>query len=468
MLAGLGALSFVTAFWPCEYCFRVSGASRSTNRMRDRCTRSWCRAPGVSRCFRRRGCARFRRRGAVAALRARAALGAISFIDDLHRLPPLARLAAHLGAAGLLVWYVLSPMHPVEVVVLIARDRLVRQPLQLHGRLRRPGRRHGGDRFRRLRLAAQLGGDGALAASAARSPRRRAPSCPQFPSGAHLSWATSARCRSAFSPARSASSAGATALWPLWFPVLVFAPFVCDATLTLVEAPGAPRAGLAGAPGALLPAPGAHGARPSRHGAGSNTRRWRAAPRSRCWRATRRRRCRRRRSRGGAAARARSAVWIDLRWARARGARMRRACGRARLLAFAHDVRRGGRRVAGGVLAALQPRDAPNYFANAMLDAAVGRAVHALCSGRSACTAACGATRACRTCSASCSRWRPRALAVPALVALLAQRRCAVPRSVLPRSAAAGDRRMSGSRLAYRAWKERRLLGMLRKPRPPR
>jgi UDP-N-acetylmuramyl pentapeptide phosphotransferase/UDP-N-acetylglucosamine-1-phosphate transferase len=47
------------------------------------------------------------------------ALAAVSLADDLHRLPTAARLAAHLGAAGFLVWYMLSPMHPVEMAVLV-------------------------------------------------------------------------------------------------------------------------------------------------------------------------------------------------------------------------------------------------------------------------------------------------------------------------------------------------------------
>src|SRR5262245_43286517 len=48
-----------------------------------------------------------------------AALAAVSFADDLHRLPTVARLAAHLAAAGVLVWYVLSPMDWIEMGILI-------------------------------------------------------------------------------------------------------------------------------------------------------------------------------------------------------------------------------------------------------------------------------------------------------------------------------------------------------------
>src|SRR5918999_683240 len=45
-------------------------------------------------------------------------LAAISFLDDLDRLPTLARFFAHLAAAFVLLWYVLSPIYVVELVVL--------------------------------------------------------------------------------------------------------------------------------------------------------------------------------------------------------------------------------------------------------------------------------------------------------------------------------------------------------------
>ena len=71
--------------------------------------------------------------------------------------------------------------------------------------------------------------------------------------------ATSARFRSAFSPARSACVGWRDDVWPLWFPLLVFGPFIGDATLTLLKRACARRARLAGASRALLPAHGAHG-----------------------------------------------------------------------------------------------------------------------------------------------------------------------------------------------------------------
>src|ERR671913_238907 len=47
------------------------------------------------------------------------ALAVVSFADDVYGLPTIARLAAHVIAGGLVVWFFLSPMDLVEVAVLI-------------------------------------------------------------------------------------------------------------------------------------------------------------------------------------------------------------------------------------------------------------------------------------------------------------------------------------------------------------
>ena len=46
-------------------------------------------------------------------------LAGVSFIDELRPMPSSLRLALHLCAAGVLVWYVLSPMHPAEIALLV-------------------------------------------------------------------------------------------------------------------------------------------------------------------------------------------------------------------------------------------------------------------------------------------------------------------------------------------------------------
>ena len=47
------------------------------------------------------------------------ALAAISLVDDVVGLPPLARLAGHVLAATVLAWYLLAPIHPVLFLILV-------------------------------------------------------------------------------------------------------------------------------------------------------------------------------------------------------------------------------------------------------------------------------------------------------------------------------------------------------------
>ena len=163
------------------------------------------------------------------------ALGVISFIDDLHRLPMTARLAAHLGAAGVIVWYVLSPMHMVEMAVLIAALAWITNLYNfmdgsdgLAGGMATVG-------FGAYALAAWASGELPLAAWCAA-----------------LSTASLAFLLHNLHPARIFLGdvgsiplgflAGALGIvgwrndaWPLWFPVLVFGPFIADATITLIR-----------------------------------------------------------------------------------------------------------------------------------------------------------------------------------------------------------------------------------------
>src|SRR5262245_31658377 len=47
------------------------------------------------------------------------ALAVVSLVDDLRHLPTLARLLAHLAAAGFFAWYVLSPMNPLVLLAIV-------------------------------------------------------------------------------------------------------------------------------------------------------------------------------------------------------------------------------------------------------------------------------------------------------------------------------------------------------------
>src|SRR5262245_50526089 len=163
------------------------------------------------------------------------ALAALSFLDDLRGVPTLARLAAHLAAAWVLVWYVLSPMHLLELLLLALALAWITNLYNfmdgadgLAGGMATIG-------FGAYAAAAWLVDNAALAALCI-----------------GLSTAAAAFVAHNLHPARIFLGdvgsiplgflAGALGVvgwrddaWPLWFPVLVFGPFNADATITLVR-----------------------------------------------------------------------------------------------------------------------------------------------------------------------------------------------------------------------------------------
>jgi UDP-GlcNAc:undecaprenyl-phosphate/decaprenyl-phosphate GlcNAc-1-phosphate transferase len=168
-------------------------------------------------------------------LAAALALAAVSFLDDLHGMPTAARFAAHLGAAGVVVWHLLSP---INLVLLVALVLAVAWITNLYNFMDGSDGLAGGMAvagFGVYGVAALLAGDEALAAVCW---------CLCAASAAFLLYN--------FHPARIFLGdvgsiplgflAGALGLvgwrddvWPLWFPLLVFGPFIGDATLTLLK-----------------------------------------------------------------------------------------------------------------------------------------------------------------------------------------------------------------------------------------
>lgn len=162
-------------------------------------------------------------------------LAVLSFVDDLYGMPAVARLAAHLAAAALLVWYVLSPMHPGQMVVLILAVAWITNLYNfmdgadgLAGGMATIG-------FGAYALAAYLADHMTLTSLCVA-----------------LSMASAAFLVHNFYPARIFLGdvgsiplgflAGALGIvgwrddvWPLWFPVLAFGPFIADATATLIK-----------------------------------------------------------------------------------------------------------------------------------------------------------------------------------------------------------------------------------------
>jgi UDP-N-acetylmuramyl pentapeptide phosphotransferase/UDP-N-acetylglucosamine-1-phosphate transferase len=162
-------------------------------------------------------------------------LAAVSLVDDLRDMPTPVRLIAHLTAAAVLVGNALWPSHPVGVVLLVIAIAWI---TNLYNFMDGSDGLAGGMAvlgFGTYAVAAHLAGDPVLAALCVA-----------------IAGAAAAFLTHNFPPARIflgdvgsiplgflAGALGVIGwqggLWPLWFPVLVFGPFIGDATLTLIR-----------------------------------------------------------------------------------------------------------------------------------------------------------------------------------------------------------------------------------------
>jgi UDP-N-acetylmuramyl pentapeptide phosphotransferase/UDP-N-acetylglucosamine-1-phosphate transferase len=163
------------------------------------------------------------------------ALAILSLVDDMRGLPGGVRLAAHLAGAGVVVWYLMAPMNAAALVVLALAVAWI---TNLYNFMDGADGVAGG---------MALIGFGAYAAAAALSGRM-----PLAVLCVALAAAAAAFLVFNFHPARiflgdvgsipAGFLAGALGLagwrgdaWPLWFPLLVFGPFIADATVTLLK-----------------------------------------------------------------------------------------------------------------------------------------------------------------------------------------------------------------------------------------
>ena len=162
-------------------------------------------------------------------------LAGVSFADDLRGMPVGMRLLAHVLAAGVFVWYTLSPLAPWQALILVLAIGWVTNLYNfmdgsdgLAAGMTTIG-------FGAYAVAAFLGGEAALGTVSF---------C--------IAGAAAAFLVFNFHPARIFLGdvgsiplgflAGALGVqgwrdeaWPLWFPLAVFAPFIADATLTLAR-----------------------------------------------------------------------------------------------------------------------------------------------------------------------------------------------------------------------------------------
>ena len=162
-------------------------------------------------------------------------LAILSFADDVKGMPVAARLATHLAAGGVLVWYLLSPIYLWQAALLVLAIAWL---TNLYNFMDGSDGLAAGMTvigFAAYAVAATLADEPELATTCL---------CIAAASGAFLVFN--------FHPARIflgdvgsiplgflAAALGIVGwrdeAWPLWFPAAVFAPFIADATLTLAR-----------------------------------------------------------------------------------------------------------------------------------------------------------------------------------------------------------------------------------------
>jgi len=163
------------------------------------------------------------------------ALGALSFADDLHRLPTGVRFAAHLAAAAVLCWYLLSPIYWYELVLIVLGVAWITNLYNfmdgsdgLAGGMAIAG-------FGAYAIGGTLAGDAGTALTAAAVVGAAASFLVvNFPP-ARVFLGDAGSIPLGFLAAALGVAGWRNDAWPLWFPLLVFAPFIGDATITLLK-----------------------------------------------------------------------------------------------------------------------------------------------------------------------------------------------------------------------------------------
>ena len=162
-------------------------------------------------------------------------LATVSFLDDLYGLPTIARFAVHVGAAALVVWYFLAPMDAVEMILLIAACTWITNLYNfmdgsdgLAGGMATIG-------FGTYAVAAWMSGELALACLCIAVSAAAAAFLVHNLHPARIFLGDVGSIPLGFLAAALGIIGWRNDVWPLWFPVLVFGPFIGDATVTLVK-----------------------------------------------------------------------------------------------------------------------------------------------------------------------------------------------------------------------------------------
>ena len=162
-------------------------------------------------------------------------LAAVSFADDLHRVPTLVRLATHVAAAMLVVWYLMSPIDAIEALVLVVAVTWITDLYNfmdgsdgLAGGMATIG-------FGSYALAAWLADEPSLAVFAIALAAGALAFLLHNHHPARIFLGDVGSIPLGFLAAALGLAGWRNDVWPLWFPVLVFGPFIGDATITLLK-----------------------------------------------------------------------------------------------------------------------------------------------------------------------------------------------------------------------------------------
>jgi UDP-N-acetylmuramyl pentapeptide phosphotransferase/UDP-N-acetylglucosamine-1-phosphate transferase len=173
--------------------------------------------------------------GVAATLGAALALAVISFADDIYGLPTLARLGAQLAAAAAVVAFQLGYSEPVLFTVFVLA---IAWYANLYNFMDGSDGLAGGMTvigFGAYAIAAQVSGAGPFAALCASVAAAAAGFLVfNFPP-ARLFMGDAGSVPLGFLAGALGVYGWSRGVWPIWFPLLVFAPFVCDASLTLLR-----------------------------------------------------------------------------------------------------------------------------------------------------------------------------------------------------------------------------------------
>lgn len=162
-------------------------------------------------------------------------LAGVSLLDDLRGMPTALRLVAHAAAAMVLVWHLAWPMDPVAVLLLVLAVTWI---TNLYNFMDGSDGLAGGMAvigFGVYAYASHVAGNAwmssvsvALAAAAAAFLTHNFPP-------ARIFLGDVGSIPLGFLAAALGIVGWHGGLWPLWFPVLVFGPFIGDATVTLLR-----------------------------------------------------------------------------------------------------------------------------------------------------------------------------------------------------------------------------------------